>query len=77
MRSPCVTNRDEKKKVIMRYVSLPDGTLYNGEVFFDMTNAPGEEALDGVRGDQRGTSTCPVPAGCKSSRRKAGIWHCP
>jgi gluconolactonase len=32
----------------------PDGTLANGQVFFDMTSAPGEDALDGIKVDQRG-----------------------
>jgi len=50
-----VDNWDDKKKVIiMRYEVKPDGTLSNGEVFFDMTSAPGEDALDGLKVDQRG-----------------------
>ena len=40
-----VDNWDEKKKVVMRYEVNADGTLSNGKVFFDMTNAPGEDAL--------------------------------
>src|SRR6185369_17824518 len=38
-----VTNWDEKKKVIMRYESHADGTVSNGELFFDMTSAAGED----------------------------------
>jgi gluconolactonase len=49
-----VGNWDEKKKVVMRYEVKPDGTLANGQVFFDMTSAPGEDALDGIKVDQRG-----------------------
>src|SRR6266481_3821208 len=49
-----VTNWDEKKKVIMRYEVQPDGTLKNGSLFFDMTNAPGEDALDGMKVDKAG-----------------------
>jgi gluconolactonase len=50
-----VDNWDDKKKVIiMRYEVKPHGTLSNGEVFFDMTSAPGEDALDGLKVDQRG-----------------------
>ena len=30
----------------MRYDVNTDGSLSNGKVFFDMTNAPGEDALD-------------------------------
>ncbi len=43
-----VGNWDLKKKVVMRYEVRPDGTLANGEVFFDMTGAPGEDAIDGI-----------------------------
>ncbi|TMA35191.1 MAG: SMP-30/gluconolactonase/LRE family protein, partial [Deltaproteobacteria bacterium] len=49
-----VTNWDPKKKVVMRYEAQPDGTLRNGRVFFDMTSAPGEEALDGIEVDRQG-----------------------
>ena len=49
-----VTNWDVKKKIVTRYEVRADGTLANGRVFFDMTNAPGEEALDGMKVDQRG-----------------------
>ena len=49
-----VGNWDEKKKVVMRYEVQPDGTLRNGQVFFDMTRAPGEDALDGMKVDRAG-----------------------
>jgi gluconolactonase len=49
-----VTNWDVRKKVVMRYEVRPDGTLASGRVFFDMTDAPGKEALDGRKVDQRG-----------------------
>ena len=38
-----VGNWDEKRKVVMRYEVNGDGSLSNGVVFFDMTNAPGED----------------------------------
>ncbi|MGH7319760.1 MAG: SMP-30/gluconolactonase/LRE family protein, partial [Candidatus Rokuibacteriota bacterium] len=41
-----VANWDVKKKVVMRYEVRPEGSLANGHVFFDMTSAPGEDALD-------------------------------
>jgi gluconolactonase len=41
----------------------PDGTLANGEVFFDMTSAPGEDAIDGVKVDQRGNVYVSGPGG--------------
>jgi gluconolactonase len=42
---------DEKKKVVMRYEVTADGKLTNGKLFFDMTSAPGEDAIDGVKVD--------------------------
>ena len=58
-----VTNWDEKKKVVMRYESQPDGTLAHGSVFFDMTSAAGEDALDGMKVDQRGNLYVSGPGG--------------
>lgn len=58
-----VTNWDEKKKVIMRYEVQRDGTLSNGKVFFDMTEAPGEDALDGMKVDREGNLYVSGPGG--------------
>jgi gluconolactonase len=58
-----VTNWDEKKKVIMRYEVNADATLQNGRVFFDMTNSPGEDALDGMKVDKRGNLYVSGPGG--------------
>jgi gluconolactonase len=58
-----VTNWDDKKKVIMRYENRPDGTLANGTLFFDMTSAPGEDALDGMKVDQQGNLYVSGPGG--------------
>ena len=58
-----VTNWDEKKKVVMRYEANADGTLSNGKVFFDMTGAPGEDALDGMKVDQQGNLYVTGPGG--------------
>jgi gluconolactonase len=58
-----VDNWDEKKKVIMRYEVNTDGTLSNGEVFFDMTNASGEDALDGMKIDEKGNLYVSGPGG--------------
>ena len=58
-----VTNWDEKKKIIMRYEALPDGTLKNGQLFFDMTSAPGEDALDGMKVDRKGNLYLSGPGG--------------
>jgi gluconolactonase len=58
-----VSNWDEQKKVVMRYEVRPDGSLANGRVFFDMTGAPGEDALDGVKVDQGGNLYVSGPGG--------------
>jgi gluconolactonase len=58
-----VTNWDEKKKVVMRYDVAAGGGLANGRMFFDMTGAPGEEALDGVKVDSAGNLYVSGPAG--------------
>jgi gluconolactonase len=58
-----VTNWDEKKKIVMRYEVQPDATLKNGQVFFDMTSAPGEDALDGVKVDEQGNLYVSGPGG--------------
>lgn len=58
-----VSNWDERAKVIMRYAVQPDGSLRDGKVFFDMTSAPGAEALDGLKVDARGNVYCSGPGG--------------
>ena len=34
---------------MLRYEVNPDATLFNGKVFFDMTCAPGQDAIDGIK----------------------------
>jgi gluconolactonase len=63
---------DEKKKVVMRYEARPDGTLANGQVFFDMTSARGEDAVDGIKVDEE-ICTFLALAVCGYSRRKGSI----
>ena len=58
-----VGNWDEKKKVVMRYEVKPDGTVSDGQGFFDMTNAPGEDAIDGIKVDQAGNLYVSGPGG--------------
>ncbi len=58
-----VGNWDEKKKVVMRYEVTSMGKLENGKLFFDMTSAPGEEALDGIKVDQAGNLYVSGPGG--------------
>jgi gluconolactonase len=58
-----VGNWDEKKKVVMRYEVAADGNLSNGKLFFDMTSAPGEDAIDGVKTDRQGNVYVSGPGG--------------
>src|SRR3974390_1421730 len=56
-------NWEEKRKIILRYEVNPDGMLSNGKVFFDMTSAEGEDALDGMKVDQKGNLYVSGPGG--------------
>jgi gluconolactonase len=58
-----VGNWDEACKVVMRYPVRQDGTLAAGEVFFDMTAAPGEDAIDGIKVDVAGNLYVSGPGG--------------
>jgi gluconolactonase len=58
-----VNNWNDKMKVILRYDVNPDCTLSNGKLFFDMTNAPGNDALDGLKVDQQGNVYSTGPGG--------------
>jgi gluconolactonase len=54
---------DERHKVVMRYPVRADGRLDAGEVFFDMTAAPGEDAIDGIKVDVEGNLYVSGPGG--------------
>ncbi len=58
-----VNNWNGKKKVILRYDVQADCGLANGRLFFDMTGAPGEDALDGMKVDQWGNVYSTGPGG--------------
>lgn len=58
-----VGNWDPQRKVVMRYEVQADGTLDNGRVFFDMTTAPGEDAIDGIKVDRGGNLYVSGPGG--------------
>lgn len=58
-----IGNWDPEKKIVMRYEVHVDCTLANGTVFFDMTSAAGEDALDGVKVDQQGNLYVSGPGG--------------
>jgi len=54
---------DERHKVVMRYPVKADGSLDPGEVFFDMTAAPGDDAIDGIKVDVSGNLYVSGPGG--------------
>lgn len=58
-----VGNWDDAKKVVLRYDVADDGSLSNGRVFFDMTSAPGDDAIDGIKVDARGNVYVSGPGG--------------
>ena len=58
-----VGNWDETNKVVKRFEVRPDGSLVNSRVFYDMTRAPGEDAIDGVKVDQKGNVYVSGPGG--------------
>jgi gluconolactonase len=49
-----VGNWDPDSKVVMRYTLGPGGSVTGGEVFFDMTGAEGDDAIDGLKVDVAG-----------------------
>jgi gluconolactonase len=58
-----VNNWNDKRKVILRYNVKPDCTLTDSRLFFDMTEAPGSDALDGLKVDQNGNVYSTGPGG--------------
>jgi gluconolactonase len=58
-----VSEVGDKHKAIMRYEVQPDGTLKNGKLFFDFTNAPNDDGLDGIKVDQNGNLYVSGPGG--------------
>jgi gluconolactonase len=58
-----VANWDDHKKIILRYEVRADATLGEGKLFFDMTSAQGEDALDGMKVDEKGNLYVSGPGG--------------
>jgi gluconolactonase len=58
-----VGNWHEDNKVVVRYPVAPDGKLGEGELFHDMTRAPGEDAIDGIKVDVQGNVYACGPGG--------------
>ena len=58
-----VDDWDLKHKVLMRYRVNPDGSIANGEVFYDFTREAEPVALDGIKVDQAGNVFVSAPGG--------------
>ena len=54
---------DPKRKVVMRYELAPDEQVFDATVLFDMTDAEGEDAIDGLKVDQAGNVYACGPGG--------------
>ena len=54
---------DPSHKVVMRYDMAADGSVSGGMEFFDMTDAPGDDAVDGIKVDQDGNLYVCGPSG--------------
>jgi gluconolactonase len=58
-----VGNWDPAAKVVVRYDVAADGSLSGERVLFDMTDAEGEDAVDGIKVDRNGTLYVCGPSG--------------
>ena len=58
-----IANSDEKRKVWMKYDVKPDGSVQNGQVFFDVTAEKEEGLPDGMKLDTNGNLYCAGPGG--------------
>ena len=58
-----VGNWDEKAKVVLRYPVNADGTVGDPAVFADLTSAPGDDAIDGIKVDTEGNVYVSGPGG--------------
>jgi gluconolactonase len=58
-----VGNWDPESKVVVRYELSADGDLLDRSVLFDMTDAPGEDAIDGIKVDVAGNLHVCGPGG--------------
>ena len=58
-----VGNWDDRAKVVMRYEIAGNGRIAAETVFADLTGAPGEDAIDGVKVDRAGNVYVSGPGG--------------
>jgi gluconolactonase len=75
-----VGNWDPEHKVVMRYDVAADGSVFGGHVFYDLTGADGEDAIDGIKVDERGNLYVCGPGGIwvlTPDARHLGTLHLP
>ena len=75
-----IGNWDDTNKVVNRYSVNADGTLGKGELFFNMTAASGEDAIDGIKVDAAGNVFVSGPGGLwiiSSAGKHLGTLHGP
>ena len=58
-----IGNWDDHNKAVYRYRVNADGGVSSRELFFDMTSAKGEDAIDGIKVDERGNLYVSGPGG--------------
>jgi len=58
-----VGNWDDHRKVVMRYTLNSDGRAAKSEVFADLTSEAGDDAIDGIKVDERGNLFVSGPGG--------------
>lgn len=75
-----IGNWEDHRKVVLKHAVRPDATLGPGEVFADLTRAPGDDAIDGIKVDERGNVYVSGPGGLwifDSAGRHLGTLHGP
>ncbi|MFO1500526.1 MAG: SMP-30/gluconolactonase/LRE family protein [Verrucomicrobiota bacterium] len=70
-----VGNWDEKRKVVLRFPVTAAASLGNPELFFDMTSAPGSDAIDGIKVDERGHVYVSGPGGLWVLSPEENTWE--
>ncbi|MBW4521913.1 MAG: SMP-30/gluconolactonase/LRE family protein [Scytolyngbya sp. HA4215-MV1] len=58
-----IGNWEDHRKVVMRYAVNQDCSVSKRDVFYDLTNTPGEDAIDGIKVDQKGNLYVSGPGG--------------
>jgi gluconolactonase len=75
-----VGNWDVTRKIVMRYDVAADGSTCNPVEFFDMTDAEGDDAIDGIKVDETGNLWVCGPGGIwvlTPDGRHLGTLHLP